>query len=227
MHRPLVGITAYLEAARWGVWVREAVISPQAYARAVEKAGGIPVIVPPLSAASAADYVQRLDALILAGGVELDPALYGADPDDRLDDLQPTRDRFELTLAKAAVEADIPVLGVSRGMHILNVALGGTLIPWLPDVVAHDRHKEPKHQLQVSVSSNVGKAIGDKIEVTGPHNQAVRTLGTGLIAVAWADDQIVEAIELPSHRFTVGIQWHPERTQDTRLIEALADAARP
>ncbi len=227
MSRPLVGITAYLEAARWGTWVREAVISPQSYARAVEKAGGAPVLLPPMSPVSVNDYVRGLDGLILAGGVEIDPSLYGESRDDRVEEPQGHRDRFELALARAAVQADLPLLAIGRGMHMLNVAQGGTLIPWLPEVVAHDRHEMAKHVIQVSVSSKIGKAIGDRAEVTGPHHQAVKRLGTGLLAVAWADDQIVEGIELQGHRFGVGVQWHPERGVDNRLVEALVEAARP
>ncbi|GIH24128.1 gamma-glutamyl-gamma-aminobutyrate hydrolase [Acrocarpospora phusangensis] len=227
MPRPLVGITTYLEAARWGAWVREAVLSPQAYARAVEKAGGLPVLLPPLSPAGAEDHLRGLDALLLAGGAELDPGMYGEPRDSRVDEPQQHRDRFELALTRAAVAAGLPLLGVSRGMHMLNVAQGGTLIPWLPEVVAHDRHGTARHTVTVSVSSKIGKAIGDRAEVTGPHNQSVKRLGTNLLAVAWADDQIVEGIELQGHRFAVGVQWHPERTEDIRLIEALIEAARP
>ncbi|MEV4328748.1 gamma-glutamyl-gamma-aminobutyrate hydrolase family protein, partial [Microbispora rosea] len=107
------------------------------------------------------------------------------------------------------------------------VAQGGTLITSLPKAVGHDRHETAAHVVTVSVSSKVGKAVGDRAEVTGAHHRAVRRLGTGLIAVAWADDQIVEAVELQGHRFAVGVQWHPERGADNRLVEALVDAARP
>ncbi|GIH80464.1 gamma-glutamyl-gamma-aminobutyrate hydrolase family protein [Planobispora longispora] len=228
MSRPLIGITSYLEAARWGTWVREAVLSPPAYARAVEKAGGAPVLLPPLGLSATGDYARGLSGLILAGGVELDPGLYGAAPEERAEEPQHHRDRFELALARAAVEADLPLLAVARGMHVLNVSQGGSLIPWLPDVVDHDRHAEGGrvHTVQISVSSKLGKALGDQAEVTAPHRQAVKRLGTGLLAVAWADDQIVEGIELQGHRFCVGVQWHPERGADNRLVEALVEAAR-
>jgi gamma-glutamyl-gamma-aminobutyrate hydrolase PuuD len=223
----LIGVTAYLEAARWGTWVREAVLSPPAYARAVEKAGGAPVVLPPLGAGGIDDYLRKLDGLILAGGVEVDPAAYGAERVDRLDEPQPHRDYFELALARAAVQADLPILAISRGMQVLNVAQGGTLIPWLPDVVKHDRHASSSaaHRIQVSVSSKLGKAIGDQAEVAFPHHQAVNRLGSGVLAVAWADDQIVEGVELQGHRFAVGVQWHPERGADPRLFEALVEAA--
>ncbi|SDG72875.1 anthranilate synthase component 2/putative glutamine amidotransferase [Sinosporangium album] len=228
MTRPLIGITAYLEAARWGSWVREATLSPPAYAKAVEKAGGIPVLLPPLGLSGINGYVSALAGLILADGAPLDPAVYGEAAEDRAPAPQPHRDRFELALARAAVQADLPLLGVARGMHVLNAAQGGTLIPWLPDAVGHDRHAAPgtPHVIQISVSSGVGKAVGDRIEVTAPHEQSVKRLGTGLLAVAWADDQIVEGVELSGHRFGLGVQWHPERGDDNRLIEALVGAAR-
>jgi putative glutamine amidotransferase len=229
MSRPLIGITSYFEAARWGEWVREAVLSPPGYAKAVAKAGGVPVLVPPLRPDGVADYVGSLAGLILAGGAPMDPGAYGADTDDRLPVPQPHRDRFELALARAAVQTDLPVLGIARGMHVLNVAQGGTLITWLPDALDHDRHGEPDraHAIQVSVSSRLGKAVGDAVEVTAPHRQAVQRLGTGLLAVAWAEDQIVEGIEVQGHRFGVGVQWHAERDPAGRLVAALVEAARP
>lgn len=228
MSRPLIGITAYFEAARWGDWVREAVLGPPSYAKAVERAGGAPVLLPPLNLHAIDDYVRGLNGIVLAGGAEVAASLYGADQDDRVAEPQPHRDRFELSLARAAVQADVPILAVARGMHVLNVAQGGTLIPWLPDVLDHERHAAQglPHVIQVSVSSKLGKAIGDRIEVTAPHHQSVKRLGNGLLAVAWADDQIVEGIEVQGHRFGVGVQWHPERGDDMRLFEALVEAAR-
>ncbi|WP_283136857.1 gamma-glutamyl-gamma-aminobutyrate hydrolase family protein [Rhizohabitans arisaemae] len=230
MPRPLIGITAYLEAARWGNWLREAVLSPPAYANAVEKAGGAPVLLPPLGTGLLDDYVRGLDGLVLAGGVELDATLYHETHDDRVDDPQPHRDRFELALARAAVKAGLPTLAISRGMHVLNVALGGSLIGWLPDVVHHENHgtgAAAPHDIQISVSSRVGKALGDRAEITLGHRQALKRLGTGLIAVAWAPDQIVEGVELQGHPFCVGVQWHPERDGDLRLYKALVEAAAP
>jgi putative glutamine amidotransferase len=228
MSRPLIGITAYFEAARWGDWVREAVLSPPAYAKAVAKAGGAPVILPPLPPHAVGDYVRGLRGVVLAGGAEVDAAAYGEERDERTAAPQPHRDRFELALARAAVEADVPVLAIARGMHVLNVAQGGSLIPWLPDSLGHDRHGEPgaRHVIQVSVSSKLGKAVGERVEVVAPHAQSVRRLGSGLLAVAWADDQIVEGVELQGHRFAVGVQWHPERGAATGLFEAFLEAAR-
>ncbi|MDP4505233.1 gamma-glutamyl-gamma-aminobutyrate hydrolase family protein [Nonomuraea turcica] len=228
MARPLIGITAYFEAARWGDWVREAVISPPSYAKAVARAGGAPLVLPPLGPHAIEDYVRGLDGVLLAGGVEMAAAAYNGEQDERVPEPQVHRDRFELALARAAVRADVPILAIARGMHVLNVAQGGTLIPWLPEMLDHDRHGEPgaTHAIQVSVSSKLGKAVGDHVEVVAPHHQSVRRLGSGLLAVAWADDQIVEGIELQGHRFGVGVQWHPERGADNRLFDAFMEAAR-
>ncbi|MCK2219268.1 gamma-glutamyl-gamma-aminobutyrate hydrolase family protein [Actinomadura sp. ATCC 31491] len=227
MSRPLIGITAYYEAARWGDWVREAVLSPPSYAKAVVRAGGAPVVLPPVGPHAVEDYVRGLNGLVLAGGVELGAESYQGEQDARVPGPQPHRDRFELALARAAVRADVPVLAVARGMHVLNVAQGGTLIPWLPAALDSDRHAAPgAHTIQVSVTSRLGKAIGDRVEVVAPHHQSVRRLGTGLLAVAWAEDQIVEAVELQGHRFGVGVQWHPERGEDGRLFDAFMEAAR-
>ncbi|MFG2074098.1 putative glutamine amidotransferase [Nonomuraea maritima] len=228
MSRPLIGITAYFEAARWGDWVREAVLSPPSYAKAVARAGGAPVVLPPLGPQSADDYVSGLRGLVLSGGVEVGTDAYNAERDERVPEPQTHRDRFELALVRAAVRAGLPILAIARGMHVLNVAQGGTLIPWLPEVLGNDRHTESggAHVIQVSVSSKLGKALGDKVEVTAPHHQSVRRLGSGLLAVAWADDQIVEGIELQGHRFGVGVQWHPERGDDNRLFDAFVEAAR-
>ncbi|MFC4007094.1 gamma-glutamyl-gamma-aminobutyrate hydrolase family protein [Nonomuraea purpurea] len=228
MSRPLIGITAYLEAARWSDFVREAVLSPPSYAKAVGRAGGAPVVLPPIGLPAIEDYVRGLGGVVLAGGAELGAGTYGAEQDQRVPEPQMRRDKFELALARAAVRADVPILAIGRGMHVLNVAQGGTLIPWLPDVLDNERHSEPgtPHAIQVSVSSKLGKAVGDRVEVTAPHHQSVRRLGSGLLAVAWAEDQIVEGIELQGHRFGVGIQWHPERQGDDRIFDAFVEAAR-
>ncbi|MGW0809639.1 gamma-glutamyl-gamma-aminobutyrate hydrolase family protein [Nonomuraea sp. NPDC002799] len=228
MSRPLIGITAYFEAARWSDYVREAVLSPPSYAKAVARAGGAPVILPPIGLPAIEDYVRGLSGVVLAGGVELGAGTYGDEQDERVPEAQTHRDRFELALARAAVRADVPILAIARGMHVLNVAQGGTLIPWLPEMLDHGRHGEPaaSHVIQVSVTSKLGKAVGDRVEVTAPHHQSVRRLGSGLLAVAWAEDQIVEGVELQGHKFGVGVQWHPERGGDDRIFDAFVEAAR-
>ncbi|GAA2595313.1 gamma-glutamyl-gamma-aminobutyrate hydrolase family protein [Actinomadura fulvescens] len=228
---PLIGVTTYLEPARWGVWVREAALLPVPYVRAVERAGGVPVLVPPMAGLRGLDSLVRgLDGLVLAGGGDLDPELYGAERHEATGPPQPQRDRFELALVRVAVEADLPFLAVCRGMQVLNVARGGTLVQHLPEAVGHEGHAPAvgmmgSHPVQISANSTIGKILGDAAEVPAYHHQAVSRLGKGLVAVAWATDQVVEAVELQGHRFGLGVQWHPEEGDDRRLFEALVAEA--
>ncbi|MFC4053835.1 gamma-glutamyl-gamma-aminobutyrate hydrolase family protein [Actinomadura syzygii] len=229
---PLIGVTTYLEPARWGVWVREAALLPAPYVRAVERAGGVPVLLPPAASLRGLDaLVARLDGVILAGGGDVAPDLYGADRHFETGPPQPQRDRYELALARAVVATDLPFLAICRGMQVLNVARGGTLIQHLPEAVGHAGHAPEigmvgSHPVRISPTSLVGKVLGDAADVPTYHHQAVGRLGKGLSAVAWADDQVVEAVELQGHRFGLAVQWHPEEGGDGRLFEALvAEAA--
>ncbi|QXJ26215.1 gamma-glutamyl-gamma-aminobutyrate hydrolase family protein [Actinomadura graeca] len=229
---PLIGVTAYQEPARWGVWVREAALLPATYPRSVERAGGVPVMLPPTASLRGLEaLVSRLDGLVLAGGGDLDPELYGAVRHAETGPPQPQRDRFELALIRAAVDADLPFLAICRGMQVLNVARGGALVQHLPEAVGHEGHAPQtgivgSHRVRISATSTVGKILGDASDVPTYHRQAVGRLGKGLSAVAWAQDQVVEAVELQGHRFGLGVQWHPEEGGDRRLFEALvAEAA--
>jgi gamma-glutamyl-gamma-aminobutyrate hydrolase PuuD len=230
--RPLIGITGYLEPARWSDFVREAVLSPVTYSRSVERAGGIPVVLPPVPIDSVARLVAGLDGVLISCGPDLDPRLYGSTRHELTTPPDRRRDTFDLTLVRAAIDAGRPFLGVCRGMHVLNVVRGGSLIQHLPDVVRHDRHapdpvKMSAHDVQVSASSRLGRVIGSNAAVPTRHHQGVQRLGTGLLAVAWADDQIVEAVELEGHPFGIGVQWHPEEDDDLRLITEFVTAASP
>ncbi|MFC5187573.1 gamma-glutamyl-gamma-aminobutyrate hydrolase family protein [Actinomadura harenae] len=228
---PLIGITTYLEPARWGVWVREAAVLPLPYIRAVERAGGVPVLLPPTgSLRGVRSLVAGLDGLVLAGGSDVDPELYGAEPHPETGAPQPARDRFELALVRAAIDADLPFLGICRGLQMLNVARGGGLVQHLPDVVGHREHAPDVgvigwHRVRISPASLTGRILGDAVEVPSYHHQAADRLGKGLAAVAWADDQVVEAVELQGHRFGLAVQWHPEEGEDRRLFEALVAEA--
>ena len=226
----LIGITTDLEPARWGDWVREAALLPVSYLRALERARAVPVLIPPSLRAAVAVHVERLDGLILAGGGDLDPGLYGEPPHEHTGPPQPHRDRFELTLLRAAIETDLPFLGIGRGMQVLNVVREGSLVQHLPDVVGGDTHapalgRHGTHKVQISASSALSRILGDQAEVVTRHHQAVKRLGKGLVAVAWAEDQVVEAVELQGHRFGVGVQWHPEEGDDPRLLEAFVSVA--
>jgi putative glutamine amidotransferase len=231
MGRPIIGITGELEAARWGNWIREAVVSPVSYTRAVERAGGTPVILPAVPASSVPVLIAGLNGLLLTGGRDVDPSLYDEAPHEQTDLPDHRRDRFELILTRAAIDADLPFLGICRGMHILNVARGGTLIQHLPDRLGNESHrpdpvKLTTHSVQVSAASKLGRLLGESALVPAAHHQAVARLGTGLLPVAWTPDQVVEAIELPGHRFGLGVQWNPEDGDDLRLFEELVTAAK-
>jgi putative glutamine amidotransferase len=218
MGRPIIGITGELEAARWGSWIREAVVSPVSYTRAVERAGGTPVILPPVPASSVPVLIAGLSGLVLTGGRDVDPSLYDEAPHEQTDLPDHRRDRFELILTRAAIDADLPFLAIGRGMHILNVARGGTLTQHLPDRIGNESHKPDPVKL--------GRVLGETAQVPAAHHQAINRIGTGLLTVAWTMDQVVEGVELQGHRWGLGVQWNPEDGDDSRLFEALVTVAK-
>ena len=225
MGRPIIGITCELEAARWGDWLREAAISPVSYTRAVERAGGAPVLLPPVPPDSVSFLVGRLDGLLFTGGRDLDPALYEQQRLDDTDLPEHRRDRFELLLMRAALEAGLPFLAIGRGLHVLTVARGGTLAQHLP---AHrpDRARYLPHDVHLADDSVLGRLLGSKVQVPAAHHQAPDKLGDGLTVTGWSpDDQVVEAVEVTGHGFGVGVHWHPEESDDVRLLTALVEAA--
>jgi putative glutamine amidotransferase len=231
MGRPIIGITGELEAARWGNWIREAVLSPLSYTRAIERAGGTPVILPPVPASSVPVLVAGLSGLVLTSGRDVDPTLYDETPHEQTDVPDHRRDRFELILTRAAIDADLPFLAIGRGMHILNVARGGTLTQHLPDRIGNESHKPDPvkmtiHDVQITAGSKLGRVLGGSAQVPAAHHQAINRIGSGLLTVAWTVDQVVEAVELQGHQWGLGVQWNPEDGDDPRLFEALVAATR-
>jgi putative glutamine amidotransferase len=229
MARPVIGITAYAETARWGVWNCLAVLVPADYVRQVSAAGGVPVVLPPL--AGDVEVLNRLDALVLAGGADVDPARYGAERAPRTGAAQPHRDDAELALLAAALERDLPVVAVCRGLQVLAVLRGGTLVQHLPDVVGSDVHVPAPgvygdNRVRIAPGSRLAALVGDEATWACHHHQAVERLGDGLTAVAWADDGTIEAAELDGARFVIGVQGHPEVGDDVRLFAGLVAAAR-
>jgi putative glutamine amidotransferase len=228
--RPLIGITSYAEEVRWGVWTEEAALVPLSYVRAVEHAGGRALVVPP-SEDGLEETLSALDGLILSGGADLDPALYGVEAHPETDAPRPDRDQAELHLLQAALERDMPVLAVCRGSQLLNVTRGGDLVQHLPDQLGHEHHRhEPgrfsDHGVRLDPQSRVGELLGEHAPVKSHHHQGYGRLGQGLQEAAWADDGTVEALEDPDRRFAVGVLWHPEEGQDFELFRALVDEAR-
>jgi putative glutamine amidotransferase len=198
--------------------------------RAVEHAGGRALIVPP-SEDAIEETLDVLHGLILSGGGDLDPGLYGAEPHPETDAPDPRRDRAELRLLEAALERDLPVLAVCRGSQLLNVALGGDLVQHLPDTLGHERHKhEPgtfsDHAVRLDPESRVGVLLGEHAPVKSHHHQGYGRVGEGLRVAAWADDGSPEALEDPGRRFAIGVLWHPEEGEDFALFRGLVDEAR-
>lgn len=229
MKRPVVGISTYLEQARWGNWNQQAALLPQSYVDSVVKAGGIPVLLPP-AIGRAAEAIGAVDALVLSGGPDVDPTLYGEPPHQRTSS-RPDRDEWELTLLRAALVKRRPVLAICRGMQLLNVAFGGTLHQHLPEIVGNEEHLPRPgvfgiNQVRVTPASRLAGVLGRRSTVSCHHHQAVHVLGDGLGPAAWAVDETIEAIEHFQHDFVIGVQWHPEeRPKDVRLFRALVQAA--
>jgi len=228
--RPVIGITAYAQDAKWGVWHLPAVLIPLAYVDAVEGAGGRAVLIPPTEV-GVAETLAALDGVVFSGGADVDPSRYGADPHPETDTPQTRRDAGEMALLQAALERDMPVLAICRGFQLLNVARGGDLIQHLPEEIGHDDHKQVPgefavHPVEVKEGTRLASIVGESSEVTSHHHQALGRLGKGLVETAWAVDGTLEAVEDPSQRFTVGVQWHPEAGEDAALFEALVEQAR-
>jgi putative glutamine amidotransferase len=235
MTGPIIGISCYLEPASWGAW-RDvpATLIPQAYIAKVEQAGGVPLLIPPRVDADpewAWAVLGRLDGLILAGGVDIESGRYGADPHPSVQAARPDRDAAELALATAAVAADLPLLGICRGMQVMAVASGGLLEQHVPDRVGHLRHSPAlgvygQHEVRISDGSRLAGILGAAVTVPSYHHQAV-TSHPGYLAVGWdPDDQTLEAFEDPAGRFRLAVQWHPEVGEDPRLFDALVAASR-
>jgi putative glutamine amidotransferase len=226
--RPLIGISTYLEAGvRWGVWELDAALLPVGYPRLVQRAGGLAAMLPPDAPEQAAAAVARLDGLVVAGGPDVDPVRYGAERDPRTGPPAPERDLWELALIEAALAARIPLLGICRGMQLLNVALGGTLVQHL------DGHAEVvgvfgRHAVKPVPGTVYAGIVPEETTVPTYHHQAVDRLGAGLVASAYAEDGTVEAVELPSGAgWVLGVQWHPEMGEELRVVGALVRAAAP
>ncbi|MFJ2734005.1 MULTISPECIES: gamma-glutamyl-gamma-aminobutyrate hydrolase family protein [unclassified Streptomyces] len=225
MGKPLIGVSTYLESrASWGVWELPAALLPAGYPRLVQAAGGIAAMLPPDDPSHAASVVARLDGLVVAGGPDVEPERYGAEREPRTGPPARERDAWELALIRAALDSGTPLLGICRGMQLLNVALGGTLVQHI------DGHTEDvgvfgAHPVTPVAGTRYAAVVPEETYVPTYHHQAVDRLGKGLRASAHATDGTVEAVELPGDRFALGVQWHPEMGEDVRVMTALVRAA--
>lgn len=232
MSRPNIGITAATEHVSYGVWDEvPAFISPASYVRAVQRAGGRPILlVPdPEDAEDPNGVLDLVDALILTGGAgDVNPALYGQERHPETGPIQEERDVYELALARAAVERDVPTLGICRGMEILNVVYGGSIEQHLPDVLGHEEHRHTPgtyadHEVRLVPGSLAARAAGsESTPVKSHHHQGIKEVGSGLEVTGWAvEDDAVEALEDPGCPFVLGVLWHPEEDEKSQLIKAL------
>jgi putative glutamine amidotransferase len=226
--RPVIGLSTYREMAAWTVWNLHADLLPGVYTRSMEAAGAVVVLLPPQSD-GAAEIMARLDGLIITGGPDVDPERYGERPHARTVRVREDRDAWEIALLTAAAEVGLPVLGVCRGMQLMAVTAGGSLLQHIPDVTGSDRHSPGPDiygaiEVRTEPGSRLAGIIGDAVTVACHHHQAVVD-HPGFVAVATADDGLLEAMETPGDRFRLGVQWHPETQADRRLFEAIAAAA--
>jgi len=237
MSRPVIGICTSLVEASWSVWNQRAALTPHGYITAIHRAGGIAVMIPPDPEfiREADQVLDLIDGLILAGGNDIDPSTYGAEPHPETKGTVAERDESELALARRAWERDMPVLGICRGLQLINVALGGTLRQHLPDEVGHGDHRRvpgsfdgSDHDVRLTPGSLAARAAGEEVHVTkSHHHQGVAELGDGLeVTGLSALDDLPEAFEAPDRRFVLGVQWHPEADESSRVIDALVQEAR-
>ena len=228
MGRPVIGLTTYAEETRFGLQDTFAAVLPLAYVHAVHVSGGRAVLITPDD--PDVDILDRIDGIVLAGGSDVDPALYGEHPHPTTH-VKPERDVAEMMLLNAALERDLPLLGICRGLQLMAVAFGGRLHQHLPDVLGHTGHRPttgPKfgeHPVRLVAGTTSHKILGDEVMVNSFHHQGIADPGR-LTPAGWCpEDELLEVAEDPSRRFAIGVQWHPEDTSDFRIFEALVEAA--
>jgi putative glutamine amidotransferase len=224
MNQPVIGLTSYLEPAKWGAWDQPAALIPWNYVNKLQNAGASVVILPP--DADNHDAISRLDGLVMAGGADIEPARYGEVHQEGTDKPRVERDASELGLYRAAREANLPVFGICRGLQIMAVAHGGSLHQHLPDVVGNTLHRDApgtfnNHGATFTPGSLIARLVGaTEVTVNSSHHQAVNSPGD-LTVTGYAEDGTIEVCEDPSAEFVLGVQWHPEFSNDEQVSENL------
>jgi putative glutamine amidotransferase len=235
--RPIIGVAAALERAQYGLWDGQCALIQFSYVQAIQRAGAMALILPPDPALveNPDEILDRIDALLLAGGADVEPSRYGQEPHPATVGTVPARDAFELALITRAIERDLPTLCICRGMQILNIARGGTLLQHLPDVVQHEGHRvNPgtfdgnEHDVRLEPGSLAAQAARTEHTMTkSHHHQGIDVVGDGLVVTGHSTlDELPEAIELPDSTFVLGVQWHPEADAASQIIDSLVAEAR-
>jgi putative glutamine amidotransferase len=236
MNRPVIGMCTALEQARWSVWDQPAMLLARSYVDAVQLAGGLALMLPPdrRQIEEPDQVLDLIDGLMLTGGADIDPAAYGQQAHTETVDTVPERDEFEIALVNAAIARDLPVLGICRGMQLINVARGGTLRQHLPEHFGHGEHRRvvgsfdgAEHDVRLAAGTLAARAAGEtEHETRSHHHQGIDRVGEGLVVSGRSTlDELAEAIELPDRRFVLGVQWHPEADTASRVIGAFVAAA--
>jgi putative glutamine amidotransferase len=236
MKRPVIGICTASERASWSVWDQPAMLLPRNYVEAVQRAHGLALMLPPdpVLASDPSEVLDLIDGLMLAGGADIDPSFYGQPAHPETVGSVPERDAFEIAVVRGAIERDLPVLGICRGMQLINVALGGTLHQHLPERLGHTEHRRvlgsfegADHYVDLGEATLAARATGETRHLTkSHHHQGVDLLGDSLtVSGICSADGVIEAIELTDAGFVLGVQWHPEADVSSRVIGELIAAA--
>jgi putative glutamine amidotransferase len=232
---PLIGLSTYRSPAQMDGYDTDFVALPAQYLEAITLAGGVGMLIPPqpLEPVDALRILQNLDGLVICGGWDIEPQLYGQEPSEKMEETDSLRDKTEMALLGAALELDMPVLGICRGAQMLNVRLGGTLHQHVPDVTGSDIYRKPgglftNENMSLTEGSTLAEIFDNDTSVPGPvqHHQAIDQVAPGLVVSARGPDGIIQGVEAPERNFCVAVQWHPEENLgDIRIFDRLIHEA--